>query len=139
MEGARTISFPSFETNILSSIKVDLAKIENSFAPEKAKLEGDRIKHYEGLAKTYKRIKQLSEFKSKDQVVFENQTVALSELPNAIRVSLLNQITKVTHEKIKILQNSQAFLTHIGKEEGAEIDHIFKNLDSFNLCFSQEF
>ena len=36
-----------------------------------AKLEGERIKYYEGLAKTYKRIKQLSEFKNKEQVKFE--------------------------------------------------------------------
>jgi hypothetical protein len=51
------VSSKSFESDILDSVKKLLAKTKNSFAPEHAKLEGDRVKYYSSLAKTYKRIK----------------------------------------------------------------------------------
>ena len=51
------VSSKSFESDILDSVKKILKKMKNSFAPEHAKLEGDRVKYYSSLAKSYKRIK----------------------------------------------------------------------------------
>lgn len=47
----------SFESSMLETFKQLVEKTKNSFAPEDAKLEGDRVKHYTNLAKIYKRIK----------------------------------------------------------------------------------
>jgi hypothetical protein len=45
------------ESDILDSVMKLLEKMKNWFAPEHANLEGDRVKHYSSLAKTFKRIK----------------------------------------------------------------------------------
>jgi len=50
-------SSKSIESDVLDSVKKLLEKTKNSFAPEHAKLEGDRVKYYSSLAKTFKRIK----------------------------------------------------------------------------------
>ena len=63
--------------------------------------------------------------------------MALADLPIVVKKSLTNQISKKIEEKLKILLNTPA--TYIESEEAAEMDHVFKNLESFIKCFPSEF